>query len=254
MLPVLLLPKKMKPVLILFPLLTALAGKAQHALTPSENSFEKKWVKNTSYTMAWYAMKDTARFEIGMVTTHISADKTTLTVITEVKRKNMQTTWTDSTIAIAKTLEPQRHSSYNMQRDMVLNFGKIVTGYYNDKIKNSRILISDTTNAAYFDSNIYPVLLGWLPLADGYKKDISIYDYNPAGRIGILKASVKDVTSGTYKSVKKGTRDVWILSVTDEIGGGENGTSTYYFDKADRTLWKQEINANGRKMLMLLVE
>lgn len=204
--------------------------------------------------MAWYVLKDTTNIEIGNVTTQISVNNKTLTVVTGVSMKNAKGPWVDSTIANVKTLQPVRHASYNMQRDMVLNFGKIVTGFYNNKIKNSSTAISDTTNSDYFDSNLYPLLIGWLPLENNYKQDISIYDYNPSAKIGVLKASVKHVTSGVYTSDKNGIRNVWIVTVTDEISNGPNDSSVYYFDKTDRRLWKQEINISGRKMMMKLVE
>jgi hypothetical protein len=229
-------------------------GNAQNVLTPSKKAFEKKWVKNSNYQMTWYALRDTAKFEMGKVTTQILVDKKRLTVITGVNMKNMKTPWIDSTVADIKTLTPIKHSSYNMQRDMVLHFGKIVTGSYADKMKKTNSVISDTTGDKYFDSNLYPVLLGWLPLSNGYAQDISIYDYNPSAKIGVLKASIKEVASSTYQSDKNGTRNVWVVTVSDEIGNGENGISTYYFDKTDRRLWKQEINANGRKMMMKLIE
>ncbi len=231
-----------------------LYNKAQQVLTPSKHAFEKKWVNNKSYQMAWYFLRDTTKMEIGKVTTQVLSLNNRLTVVTHVNMKNMKAPWVDSTIADAKTLQPIYHASYNMQRDMVLNFGKVVTGFYNDKMKKKNFTINDTTTSKYFDSNIYPVLIGWLPLQDGYKKEIAIYDYNPNAKTGILKASVENVTSGTYQSTKSGTRNVWIVTVSDEIGNGENGRSTYYFDKVDRKLWQQEINANGRKMLMQLIE
>ncbi|MFN8292076.1 MAG: hypothetical protein U0U70_17615 [Chitinophagaceae bacterium] len=235
------------PVLIL----SSLAGPAQSLLIPAENAFEKKWIGNTHYQMTWFAVKDTALMEIGKVKTSIAAGDKYLVVVTRVSLKNATSPWTDSTIADLKTLTPVRHSSYNMQRDMVLEFGKIITGYYDDKVKNKRTLISDTAMGGYFDSNLYPALIGWLPLGENYKQDISIYDYNPYGKTGVIKASVTGVASGTFQSEKKGTRNVWVVAVSDEIG---NGTNTYYFDKEDRTLWKQEINVNGRKMLMKLAE
>jgi hypothetical protein len=227
---------------------------AQNILTPSKKSFNKEWVKNSNYEMTWYALKDTAKFEMGRVTTQILTNDKILTVITKVSMKNMKAPWIDSTVAELKTLKPVRHSSYNMQRDMVLNFGKVVTGFYNDKMKKKNSIISDTTESDYFDSNLYPILIGWLPLHNGYKQNISIYDYNPTAKIGIIKASIHNVLSSTYKTDKNGIRNVWVVTVSDEIGNGENGVSTYYFDKVDRKLWKQEINANGRKMMMKLVE
>lgn len=244
----------MKSIFVFLLAAAALTSNAQNLLTPSKKSFDKRWIKNTTYQMTWYTLKDTAKFEMGRVTTQISTDKTNLTVVTQVSMKNMKTPWVDSTVANLKTLKPIRHSSYNMQRDMVLIFGKIVTGFYNDKMKKSETIVSDTTKSDYFDSNLYPVLIGWLPLDNNYKQDISIYDYNPSAKIGVIKASVKSVSSSTYQTDKNGIREVWVVTVSDEIGNGENGVSNYYFDKADRKLWKQEIDANGRKMMMKLVE
>jgi hypothetical protein len=93
-------------------------------------------------------------------------------------------------------------------------------------------------------------LITWIPLKEGYKQDISIYDYNPSGKIGVIKASVKNVVSGIYKSNKTGNRNVWVVTVTDEIGNGKDDFMIYYIDKTNRKLWKQEINAGGRKMIM----
>jgi hypothetical protein len=232
----------------------ALLANAQTILMPSKNAVEKKWIKNQDYQMVWYALSDTAKMEIGKVNTSISSDKKNITVVTQVSMKQMKTPWLDSTVAEKNTLKPIRHSSYNGQRDMVLNFGKVVTGFYNNKIKKKQTEIKDTTTGAYFDSNLYPTLITWLPLKEGYKQDISIYDYNPDAKIGVLKAFVKEVKKGTYESKNSGTRNVWIVTVADEIGNGENGVSTYYIDALDRKVWKQEIEAGGRKMEMVLVE
>ena len=244
----------MKSIFLFLLTVAALTSNAQNLLTPSKKYFDKRWIKNDNYQVIWYALRDTAKFEIGRVTTQISIDKTNLTVVTQVSLKNIKTPWVDSTVANLKNLKPIRHSSYNMQRDMVLNFGKIVTGFYNDKMKRSKTTVSDTTKSDYFDSNLYPVLIGWLPLDNNYKQDISIYDYNPSAKIGVIKASVKNVSSSIYQTDKNGIREVWVVTVSDEIGNGENGVSTYYFDKTDRRPWKQEIEANGRKMMMKLVE
>lgn len=235
-------------------LIAAFTGNAQQVLVPAATAFEKKWVKNIQYQMIWYALRDTVKTELGKVTTEIITDDVNITVVTNVSMKNFKSPWVDSSIANRKTLQPIRHASYNMQRDMVLDFGKIVTGFYFDKMKRTRTVVNDSTAGDYFDSNLYPVLIGWLPLKDNYQQGISIYDFNPAAKIGLLKASVNNVASGTYQSEKNGLRKVWIVTVSDEIGNGENGVSTYYFDKTDRKLWKQEMNANGYKMMMKLVE
>jgi hypothetical protein len=241
---------QMRSILLNILAITTIASHAQTRLTPGTGSFEKKWIKTQSYQMTWFAMKDTSKVEIGVVSTQILRTQKRLTIITQVKMKNSKAAWVDTTIANLSTLKPLYHSSYNMQRDMVLNFGTTVSGSYYDKMKQQTSVVIDTSDGKYFDSNIYPHLLGWLPLKEGYKQDISIYDYNPSGKAGVLKASITNVSSGTYVSRRSSKRDVWIVRVTDEIGNGQGDHLVYYFDKIDRRLWKLEINVNGRKMMM----
>jgi len=226
---------------------------AQNLITPGSNAIEKKWIRNQSYTVQWYVLRDTARIQMGEVTTKVERTKATVTIVTSVAMRNSKAQWTDSTVARSADLGPIRHASYNPQRNMVLNFGKTVTGFYEDRIKETRTAISDAPTGSFFDSNIYPMLITWLPLKEGLKQEIPIYDYNPMGKIGIIRAWVKNVVSGTCTTEKSGDIGVWIVSVADEISS--EGTSvTYYIAKSDRTLWKQEISAAGRKMVMLRAE
>ncbi|RYE57978.1 MAG: hypothetical protein EOP48_04620 [Sphingobacteriales bacterium] len=230
------------------------AVQAQKNLKPGSMSFESRWMKDQTYRMKWLSMQDSTALEIGEVTTQITSDKKRLTSITQVALNNAKATWIDTTIAEIHSLKPVYHSSYNGQRDMALHFGKIVTGFYNDKIKQRRLAISDTTTEDYFDSNFYPTLIGWLPLKDGYSQNVSIYDYNPSGKKGVIKAQIKYVSSGIYETNKSGPRAVWVVVVSDEISGGENNHVVYYFDKVDRRLWRQEMSVGGRKMMMVLIE
>jgi hypothetical protein len=243
----------MKHILSMIFLLPALFGNSQTRLVPAKKLVDKKWLITQHYQMAWYALKDTAKMEIGKITTQVSNENNRVTVITQVNMKNARTPWVDSTIANAEDLGPVYHSSYNAQRDMVLNFGKIVTGFYTDKVNKVTTAIRDTTNEKYFDSNIYPALITWLPLKEGYKQDISIYDFNPRGKTGVLKAMIREVKKGVFESTKSGIHQVWIVTISDEISG-EDAVNTYYIGIADRKLWRQELSAGGRKMRMELIE
>lgn len=234
--------------------IACLESHAQGPLIPGSGSFEQKWVKPAAYQMKLYSISNDSRTELGTLTTKILVGDAYLIVAVRADIKNMSTAWMDSSFAELKTLRPVKHSSHNIQRDMVLNFGKVVTGIYNNKLKKTSFPIHDTTAGNYFDSNIYPVLLGWLPLANGYTRDISIYDFNPDANSGILNASIKQVSTASYQTEKNGLRSVWVLKVSDEIANGKNGIITYYFDKTDRRLWKQEMNANGYKLMLKLVE
>jgi hypothetical protein len=185
---------------------------AQKVIVPGKKSFQKKWIVPEQSTMVWHGIRDTSTFEIGKVVITIAPKGNELLVINEVKMKHSKSKWIDSTSANLATLQPIHHSSYNMQRDMVLNFGNPISGYYNDKLKKQNTTIHQAVDSPYFDSNLYPTLVRWLPLKEGYTSTIAIYDFNPAAKIGLLKAYVKEVKSGTYQSKNAGNRNVWVVT------------------------------------------
>ncbi|WP_255155377.1 hypothetical protein [Ferruginibacter sp. HRS2-29] len=222
---------------------------AQTKLEPGKNSFEAKWIVDEQYNMKWYAVKDTMKIEVATIGTNVVKGKKNVTIVTEVKMKSNPAPWIDSAVADITTLEPIMHSSYNPQRDMGFRFGKIVKGFYNDKIKKTNTVVSDTMAAPYFDSNIYPALVRWLPLSEGYTCNIPIYDYRP-DKSGLIYAYVKKVESGTY-TAKDGRHKVWLVTVHDEISNDAGSYSVFSIDKADRKLWQQEIVMTGRKMVIV---
>lgn len=233
-------------------LLTVSALSAQDKLIPSKKNGTEKWIRNEQFQMKWYALKDTLKFEIGSVNTKIALDKEKVTVTTAVEMKQMKGQWADTTVALRKDLKPLYHSSFNPQRDMALSFDVVVTGFYSDKIKKTKNDINELTAVAYFDSNLYPTLVRWLPLKEGYQQEIPIFEYNPSGKKGVISAFVKEVKKGNFQTQKSGLRKVWVVSVADEISN--NTLSTYYIDEQDRRLWKHEINAGPRKMSMERVD
>ncbi|WP_156109141.1 hypothetical protein [Polaribacter sp. Hel1_85] len=200
--------------------------------------------------MNWFMEIDTSKIEIGKVKTEIKRIKNNISIITSVKLNQVQTKWIDSTLARVSDLKPIYHSSYNQQRDMVLNFDEEVTGYYFDKKTNIKSEISEITTGSYFDSNIYPQLIRWLPLNNEYHKTISIFDYNPSTKTGIIKAFIKNVEKG--KMPGNGDRDVWIVKMTDDISDNK-AIMTFYIDSNNRQIIRQEVDIQGRKMVMQLI-
>lgn len=243
----------MRNIFLLFILVGGSFCQAQNGSLSSTHQFEKKWIAPETYQMRWYMQRDTQLMEIGVVKTEIKVESKSVLQITTVRMKNAKSDWIDSSMAERRGFSPVFHSSYNTQRDIVLKFGKIVRGVYNDKLKNKTTVIVDTTHTDYFDSNLYPYLIRLLPLKDGYTTTIPIYDFNPDGKKGVLGATVKNVASGNISWSGK-EKEVWIVTVTDEIGSDNSAYSTYYIGKDDRKLLRQEMNISGRKMVMMLEE
>jgi len=219
-------------------------------VTPLNNSFDSKLIKNENYEMNWFMEVDCSKIEIGKIKTEIKKGENNVLIVTTVKMNQAQTKWVDTTIASINTLKPIYHSSYNQQRDMVLNFTKKVIGHYFDKKTNTKRKIYETTSGSYFDSNIYPQLIRWLPLNNKYHKTISIFDYNPTAKTGVIKASIKNVEKA--KMHGNSDRDIWIVTVTDDISDNKI-IMTYYIDSNTRQIIRQEIDMAGRKMVMELI-
>lgn len=230
-------------------ILISLSSFAQDStITPLNNSFDSELIKNENYEMTWFMEIDTSKIEIGKIKTEIKKIKNNVLIITSVKLNQVQTKWVDTTLANINNLKPIYHSSYNQQRDMVLNFDKKVTGYYFDKRTNSKNKITETTTGSYFDSNMYPQLIRWLPLNNGYQKTISIFDYSPNAKTGVIKAFIRNVEKGKIS----GNKDVWIVKATDDISDNK-AISTYYIDINTRQIIRQEVDMQGRKMIMELI-
>lgn len=221
-------------------------------LTPENNPVDKSLIDEETYEMAWYMLKDSSKIEIGKVRSEIQKKMKGIYIITTVEMPSAPTTWVDSTIVGRRKLEPMYHSSFNQQRDMVLNFSEQVTGYYNDKGSGKKTEISESVDAPFFDSNFYPQLIRWLPLKTRYSSTIAIFDYNPKSGTGILTATIKNTEQATLE-LKGAIKEVWKVTVTDDISKN-TAISTYYIEKESRKVLKQEIDMGGRKMVMELVD
>ncbi|GLU45366.1 hypothetical protein [Allomuricauda sp. NBRC 101325] len=239
--------------LLLVVLTTSFQVKGQKPiLTPENNPADKSLIKEETYEMAWYMLMDSSKIEIGKVRTEVQKKKKGIYIISTVEMPNTPTTWVDSTIVGRRKFEPIYHSSFNQQRDMVLNFSDPVTGYYNDKQSGEKTEISELVNAPYFDSNFYPQFIRWLPLKTGYKGSIAIFDYNPKSGTGVLSATIKNTEQSSLE-LKGAIKEVWKVTVTDDISHN-TAISTYYIERESRKVLKQEIDLGGRKMVMELVD
>lgn len=238
----------MQNLLIIFILALALNTQAQESvLTPENIQLDSKLIQEENYEMDWFIEKDSARIKIGTVSTEIKKTEGNLLIKTIVKMKQSPIPWVDSTMAKLPNLAPIRHSSHNLQRNMVLDFGKTVTGYYLDKKTNVKTEVLEKPEGGYFDSNLYPQLIRWLPLDEGYKKTIRIFNYSPKEK-GVMNAYIKNVEKGMLDDKK-----VWKVTVTDDISNNKV-ISTYYIDKQTRKILKHEIDMGGRKMIMELAQ
>jgi hypothetical protein len=232
-------------------LVASLSLQSQVQLTPGHKQINTNYLKPETNQMIWYAQRDTVLMEIGTITNEVSIHQKKLYIVQQIQMKG-QPLWFDSTVVAEKTFAPIYHSSYNAQRDMVMNFGKSVTGHYSNKVKKTKTTISEEVNQSYFDSNFYPNLIRTLPLSPSYTATFTIFDYNPNAKIGLLQARIVSVNEGTYSSKKSGNRKVWLVKTSDDISAGAE--VTHFIDADTRQLWQQEISIGPRKMVIRRVE
>lgn len=221
-------------------------------ILPGSSLLQSKWVQNSTYTMKWFMINDTARKEVGEIATTIKRQDQTVIVTQQVKINGMRDPWVDSTIADLKSFAPIYHSSSNSQRTMQLQFkGPLVSGAYINNIKKTTQNFSYTATGSFFDSNIYPNLLAWLALKPGFKADIPVYNWNSVSDHGVVNVKVEDVKEQDYSLNDGRTIPVFVVSVRDEIS---HSSSMYFIGKSDRKTYEIHTSAGPRKMLMKLVE
>ncbi|GAB0155226.1 hypothetical protein CHRYSEOSP005_04870 [Chryseobacterium sp. Alg-005] len=239
----------MKTLLSVFFLLFMLPAMAQDVITPKNIKLESAFIKDETYDMLWFMENAGQRIEIGKINTIIKKDKGKILIRTSLKMKQMQEEMIDSAVAKINNMEPVEHSSFAGHRDIRMNFGKDVTGYYLDKKTNEKSIINEAVApASYFDSNLYPSIIRWLPLKEDYKATLRIFDYNPAAKKGVMNAYIKNVKKESLNG-----KMVWVITTTDDITDNKT-LVTYYIDTDQRKLLKQEVEIDRRKMVMELIK
>jgi len=219
-------------------------------LSPLKNTADKNLIKSETSEMAWFILRDSLKIQIARIKTQIQKEKEKTYIITTVNMDQSHIKWTDSTIVETQTFKPVYHSSFNQQRDIVLKFGEKITGYYLDKKTETKTQIYEDIKESFFDSNFYPQLIRFLPLKDNYACTISIFDYNPKAKIGVITATVKNTEKSTINFYGN-KKQIWKVVTTDDISNS-SVISTYYIDTSTRKILKQEIDFGDKKMLMEL--
>ena len=221
-------------------------------LSPSNNIADIELLRTKDSHMIWYMVNDSTETKIGDVQTQIRKEEDFIYLITSIDLEQSAYRWIDSTVVRTPNLEPFYHSSYNQQRDLVLEFGNKITGYHFDKQTEQKTEIAEETSGSFFDSNFYPELISLLPLKHGFQRTIAIFDYKPKAVTGVLTATIKNTekTTITHNGVLK---EVWKVVTTDDISN--NATIiTYFFDRKTRKKLLQEVGFKNGKMIFKAVD
>lgn len=223
--------------------------KAQVALTPGNIPFDTKFLKTGKYEMGCFIVDGGRETEISSFVIDINANKETLSIYTTLYLVGSDAPRIDTIISNGKTFAPLYRSSFNSNYELLLKYGKEVTGYHYDKQSRKKRVIKEPVTEAFFDGYCYPYLLGLLPLTSGYRASMPVYDYRPENTNNLKKALIEEVTSGMYTSSLTGAHKVWLVNVFEQA---TKDKYVYYIDKETRRLWKVDIFSNaGQHILMV---
>lgn len=239
----------MRMISIIFFAFASLNANAQSLLKPGDNSINKNFIKSTHFEMAYFSVSGRQTVEISSFDAEISVNGKTISVYTRLSLPTGNTMWTDTSIADVTTLKPIYRSSNNSDKQYHIKYGNKIEGYYYDKQSKKGFQVKENSKGDFFDSFIYPYLLGALPLTSGYKALLPTYEYKPGAKSNVSNTRITEVKSSMYKSDITGEHAVWQVSVFEE---GTNVKYEYYIDKESRKLWKVEILApNGKQYLLI---
>jgi hypothetical protein len=238
----------MKQLFLLISLFSTLMSLAQPTLVPGSQELDRNKYKSRKQEMRYFAIKGNQQTDIGLFTIETSNTANTVTLITTLRFHGSDAQWRDTSIAHSKTFHPVYRSSSSPDKEMVLRYDSTVTGYYRDKSKQRVIQVKETVTQGFFDSYMYPYLLGLLPLRSGYKTDIAVFEFNPASVSYFKKSKVEEVTSSMFKSTLTGDHQVWQVKVFEEATGE---IYSYSIDKQTGRIWKIEILSKGQKLQLV---
>lgn len=229
-------------------LTTTLMGAAQ-TQTSNQQLFDKKLIKEGQFEMTCYIMNGGKLVEFGNFSMEVTNENNRYSIFTVFNTNYSDEVVTDTSISDAQTYNPIYRSSYSKKRELVLRFGKEVTGYNYDKVNRKRTDIREPVKDVYIDNYAYPYLLSALPLTSGFKKQLAVYEYKPDNKSNLKKVLIEETQNNAHTSQHSGQRKVWAVKVFEEATGDRY---VYHVDQESRRLWKVEItDSKGNKMLMV---
>ena len=178
----------------------SLNANAQSLLKPGDNSFNKNFIKSTHFEMSYFVVSGRQTLEISSFDVEINANEKTISVFTRISSPAGNSIWADTSIADITTLKPIYRSSNNSDKQYHVAYGNTIEGYYYDKHSHKGSQVKDNKDGGFFDSFIYPYLLGALPLTSGYKAILPVYEYKPGTINNISNTRISEVKSSMYKS------------------------------------------------------
>lgn len=217
--------------------IVAFCSLAQTKILPGDPSINKSLLKSSTIIMEYSSSQNGSALSlVGNYKIEVAYSAQTLDVKTTLSFKNKNTPWTDHFVTDASSFKPISVASQRSDRSLNLNFGNEITGSLQDHNRGTKTTIKEKSKGSYFDKSIYPFIIPALPLKEGYKATIPVFDYealdNNKKYSNIL---ITGVYSDTYRSNFTGTYKVWRVEVFEE---STQQTFEYFIDQKTGKFWK----------------
>ncbi|GLB52739.1 hypothetical protein NBRC110019_17790 [Neptunitalea chrysea] len=214
----------------------------QKRITPGDKRIISQRVQNEHYAMLWSMVKGDTITELGKVLTEIKVLDEKVLFRNEIKRNGTNDKFVDSTIVSLPDMAPIYHFSDNAKREIVINYGENVEGYYIDKSKKEKLILEGQYPSS-FDSSMYPQLIRCLPLSQNYTADLLIFNFDPEHITDVVNAYIKSTSAAVLNNVR-----VWDVTVKSDISDTQ---THYYIDSKTYEILKIQVSMpNDTYMIM----
>lgn len=221
----------------------------QQIILPGDKSINKSLLKSTTQIFDYSNMQNGILTTIGNYKIEINYNNQTLDVSTTLSFNNKNKPWKDRYVADGNTFKPISVESFRSDRSLFLNFGKEVTGTLEHHIRNKKTIIKEKIKDTFFDISIYPFILPTLPLIDGYKAIMPVFDYEALEYDKkFSNIRITGVYSDYHNSSFTGNHNVWRVEVHEE---STQNNYQYYIDKKTGKFWKIYFNTIAGNIIEL---
>lgn len=221
----------------------------QQTILPGDKSINKSLLKSTSYIMEYSTIQNGAFVSLGNYKVEINYNNQTLDVHATLSFKNKNKPWKDHIVADGTNFKPISFDSERSDRNLNLNFGNEITGYYESHNNQKKTIIKEKSNGLFFDITTYPYILPALPLAEGYKAIIPVYDYEAStAKSRYSNVLITGVYSDFFSSNFSGIHRVWRVEAFEE---STKQTYQYYIDQTTQKFWEIRLQSPKGNLIYL---
>jgi hypothetical protein len=218
---------------------------AQQTILPGDVSINKSLLKSNTTNMEYSILQNEKYVLIGNYKMEVEFNNQLLDIHSTFTLKNKTIFSKSHIIADGNSFKPISLESQRSDRTINLNFSNDITGVIEDHGQGKKTKINEKSTGAYFDITTYPYILPALPLKEGFRAKIPVYNYEaPSTDKKYSNAIIVGVTPDTYYSLYTGNHKVWNVAVLEE---GTNQIISFIIDQETGKFWKVLIRTADEK-------